>query len=608
MSNFTYFLFFIAALTVKCLYFQYTTGLSTGPLNSPVNLYMLEISIGVLLIVLSAVTLLFGVKKKISLLILNLIFSVVLFGDTLYFRYYSNAITIPVLLQFGLAGSVGESMANLFKFKDVVYLADFPFLIAGLFFFKSPSNPLNFKTLLVRRIILSVFLAAAGLTGFYYGYSNAWKGAFPYDNNYVVNNAGILYFHYYDTKRYISENLFTDKTLSREEKKLLEEYYANKAAGGKKLNGISKGMNLMVVQVEAFQQFVINRRFNNQEITPNLNKFIKESLYFDNFYYQTGGGNTSDAEFLTNTSLYPLKEGAIYFRYPVNEYHSLPKALKEQGYTTYVFHANNPSFWNRTEMYKAVGFDHFISSGDFNTDEVLGWGLSDVSFFRQALDKIDTGKPFYSFLVTLSSHHPFNYFENYEAFNAGKYEKTFFGNYLKAAHYADAALGGLIDGLKNRGLYDNTVLVIYGDHFGIQKDQAEVLGEFLDQTTGEPQWTQLQKVPCFIHYPGLEEGKTLHTVGGQIDILPTTANLMGFECPFALGKDLLNCEKGYAVLRNSSVVTDEYIYINDSKAFYDQNGNMLNGGKSPAGFEKLQNELNISDIIIKKDAFSQNSQ
>ena len=146
-----------------------------------------------------------------------------------------------------------------------------------------------------------------------------------------------------------------------------------------------------------------------------------------------------------------MRDGAVYFKFPTNIYESLPKMLKQKGYTSYVFHANNPSFWNRTEMYKAIGFDKFINSKNFVLDDQLGWGLSDKSFFRQSLEMIDASKPFYGFFITLSSHHPYNYFDDYDGFDVGDYEDTMTGNYVKAANYVDQAIGQLFDDLKQEG-------------------------------------------------------------------------------------------------------------------------------------------------------------
>lgn len=344
---------------------------------------------------------------------------------------------------------------------------------------------------------------------------------------------------------------------------------------------------------------------NGREITPNLNKLVRESLYFDNIYVQVAGGNTSDAEFMGNISLYPAKEGAAYFRFATNEYNTIAKELKKEGYNSYALHAYGPAFWNRTEMYKAVGFDTFISSNDYVMDEYIGWGgwaLSDDSFYRQSMDIIDVTKPFYSFFVTLSGHHPYSYFEDKQTFDVGKYDRTYFGNYIKAQNYADAAIGRFIQKLKDMGLYENSLIVIYGDHTGLPKTQAKELLEFLGLSESKVDWIKLQKVPLLIHCPGVE-GEIIDTTGGQIDILPMIANMMGFENYYALGKDLLNTQKGYAVLRNGSVLTDEYYYCSEDDTVYDmKTGEVLDKKDYEEEIQKYQKELRISDIILEKDA------
>jgi len=430
-----------------------------------------------------------------------------------------------------------------------------------------------------------------------------------YDNNYIVKNFGIGYFHYYDVKKYLKENYLRDKKLRTEEKNELtsffEEKNKEKAALSNRFKGIAKGKNLIIVQMEALQHFVINSKMNGREITPNLNKLVKESLYFDNIYVQVAGGNTSDAEFMTNTSLYPAKEGAAYFRFATNEYNTIPKELKKEGYNSYALHAYGPAFWNRTEMYKAIGFDTFISSNDYVMDEYIGWGgwaLSDDSFFRQSLEKIDVTKPFYSFFITLSGHHPYSYFEDKQTFDVGKYDRTYFGNYIKAQNYADAALGRFIERLKEMGLYENSLIVIYGDHTGLPKTQAKELLEFLGVDDNKVDWIKLQKIPLLIHCPGVK-GETISTTGGQVDIFPMIANMMGFENYYALGKDLLNTEKGYAVLRNGSVLTDDYYYCSEDDTVYDlRSGEVLDKKDYEDEIQKYQKELQISDIILEKDA------
>lgn len=602
LAELVYILFFIGSILVKCFYFQFTTQINNRPFSAAINVIMLTATFGVVLILTAITLLVFNKRRKAALLAVDFLLSLILLADTLYFRYYYNAISVPVLAQIGLVGSVGGSILNLSRVKDLVYIIDFPVLAAGLFFMR------RFGTLrvgFVKRLAVTVLAAAVGFGIFQFAYRRADTTTF--DNNYIIKNLGIFYFHTFDVKRFASENLFTNKSLSKEDVENITNYFENKkAAGGEKLKGIAKGKNLIIIQVEALQNFVIGSKINGVEITPNLNKLAEESLYFKNFYYQVAGGNTSDAEFLCNASLYPAKEGAVYFRYATNTYFTLPKTLKAQGYTSYVSHAYMPSFWNRTEAYKAIGFDRFFSSNDFVLDELVGWGgwaLSDSSFFRQTMKKIDTNKPFYGFFITLSSHHPFSYFENSKDFNVGDFEKTYLGNYLKAAHYADACIGEFVRKLKNSGLFDNTVLVLYGDHSAVPKTQSADLFKFLGIPYSELEWAKQQKVPLLLHYPGLDKGQVIDTTGGEIDIFPTVANLMDIEAPYAMGKDLLNTDKGYAVLRTGSFSTDDMTYLSwTDKAYKLSDSTELRKEAYEKELDFAKNELYISDLILKKDA------
>lgn len=597
-----FWIFFILASLIKFIYFQFTTGLNAKPYTSSTNLLMLTASLSALIIFSSFVFLVFRKKRCIGLLVLDFLLTLILISDTIYFRYYSNSITVPVLFQVGLMGPLGESIKNLIKSSDVIYFFDFPVLLIGIFI----SIRKGFdKILIKKRLVFSLIGLAVGLIMFYCVSSNTNTLWFPYDKNYVSKQLGIAYFHYYDVKSYLLENVFVNKSLSSKEKATVTNYFEtkNKEKTGTKFQGIAKNKNLIIVQLEAFQQFLINRKRNGKEITPNINKLISESLYFNNFFYQVGAGNTSDAEFLNNNSLYPAKESAAYFRYPSNTYHALPKLLKQQGYNAFAFHAYTASFWNRSVMYKTIGFDKFFSAKDYKPGERIGFGLNDTDFLIQSLSKIDKTKPFYSFMVTLSSHFAYAPFEYY-SFDTGKYEHTELGNYFKAANYVDKSLGNFISELKKQGLYDNSVLVLYGDHFMMPKGKADQLLEYLNLDHSDFTWTKNEKVPLIIHYPGVKNGVTENITGGQIDIYPTVANLLGIDPQFAMGKDLLNSANGYVVLRNGSVITDKFVYVNEQKAAYDvTSGKILDKALYEKDLKEYLNELTISDLILKKNVF-----
>ena len=115
--------------------------------------------------------------------------------------------------------------------------------------------------------------------------------------------------------------------LSKEDKlKIKKKFEKNHIDENNLCYGQYKGKNLIVLQIEALQNFAIDLKVDGKEVTPNLNKFVKRSLYFSNYYAQIGGGNTSDAEFAVNNSMY-LMQGSAYFRYQNNDYSSIGKLL-----------------------------------------------------------------------------------------------------------------------------------------------------------------------------------------------------------------------------------------------------------------------------------------
>lgn len=596
-----YIILFAGSIFCKGVLMQFQNHISFRPLSSKINIFMGLSSIGFVLIMFS-ILFIFYSRNKIIFLIANVFLSLVLFSDAVYFRYYSTIITVPVISNARYLGSIGGSIVSLLRKSDILYFFDLPLFLAFSIVFRKKAV----KSSIISRLLISVVAFALGLASF--AVARGQNDMSVYDNNYIVKNFGIGYFHYYDTKKFIAENL-RDKNLTSVEKQDIIEFLDKRSKNntGNNYKGIAKGKNLIVIQVEALQQFVIGLKVEGKEVTPNLNKLMEDSVYFDNIYVQVAGGNTSDAEFMANNSLYPAKEGTAYFRFATNDFHSLPKILKESGYNSYAAHAYSPSFWNRTEMYKAIGFDDFISQNDFVLDEFIGWGgwaLSDDSFYRQTLEKIDKSKPFYSFFVTLSSHHPYSYFDDKQTFDVGEFEKTYLGNYLKAQNYADAAIGRFIEKLKEEGLYDESLLVIYGDHHGLPKAQGgEDLFKLLKGTDSKLNWAKLQKVPVFMHCRGLDSG-VIEKSGGQIDINPTIMNLMGLDSYYGIGKDMLNVDKGYAVFRNGSVVTDEYYYFSDEDKVYDfKNGNELNKADYDQKIKEYLEDLKISDLILEKDAY-----
>lgn len=552
---------------------------------------------------------LFGGRKTrtIVLLLLDIVVSFIFIADLVYYRYYNDVISTAVLMQVTLMDSVAESIFNLFRMYDLLFVLDIPVMavIAVKAFRKREQVPVpRFR----RRAVSAVAMLLAGSLMVGYGFydvqrimgKNIFRAVF--DHTFFVSKVGLLNFHGFDAYSHVRNNVMGGSTISEAEKNRVMEYFKGRTeqTSGKRLEGSMKGKNLIVVQLEAFQNLFINREINGQEITPNLNKFIKRSIYFNNYYTQTGSGNTSDAEFLSNASFYPLSEGSVYFRCTGNEFETLPWLLRDQGYSTMSMHAYKASYWNRATMHPLLGFERFVSRDDYKIDETLGWGLSDGSFLRQSLKIMeDSKKPFYAFAITLSSHHPYEAFASDESFDAGPFNGTFEGNYIKGLHYADKALGEFFDELDRTGMMDKSVIVLYGDHQGLQKGSLDTIkSQFGLKTNNDLGWFQMLNIPLIIHLPGDSEAGVNPTVGGQVDLFPTLANLMGLKPEYSLGKDLLNTEKGYAVFRNGNVIDGETVYLKGKDKCYDWTSEAEVPKESFREYiDMAENDLYISDLV-----------
>jgi phosphoglycerol transferase MdoB-like AlkP superfamily enzyme len=309
----------------------------------------------------------------------------------------------------------------------------------------------------------------------------------------------------------------------------------------------AQGKNVIVVQLESFQQFLIPLVIDGKSVTPHLQKLAQEALVFPNIFQSISQGNTVDAEFVINTSFYPPFSEASSHKYGQKELPSLPRRLHERGYTSVTLHTNTASFWNRDALYPALGFDRYYDNTYFGNDDVIAFGPSDTVLYEKTLpiltDLRASQRPFYAHVIAQSSHHPFRLPEHHRSFALPPaWENTLVGRYVQSAHYVDEALGAFIADLKQTGLWDESIFVVYGDHFGLsphsfdKKDQA-----LLTWALGHPYDFRTQfNVPLLIAAPGIAP-RTVTQVGGQIDIMPTLAALLGINVSedFVFGQDLL---------------------------------------------------------------------
>lgn len=593
-----YYSIIIIALFYKTMYFHEVSGIYN--LEPERNFLALSV-IGCILILISIVLIISFNKTKWTILIVNIIISALILADIIYSKYYYNALTVSVVFyQFKFLNTIKDSATALFDFQNLIVFADIPILIIIGLFIKEAKG----KKWWAIKGVLAIIIFTIGFSFFKEAYVNSDVSLFLWEKKNIARDLGVLYHHYDDIKSTFKRLSVSSKPLNKSEKENIENGKYKKTVN--KYTGIAKSKNLIILQLEAIQGFVINAKIEGQEITPNLNKLIKNNIYCDNLYFQANYGNTSDAEFIVNNSLYPSQTGAVYYEYPLNTYYSVANVLSKQNYYTAAFHGYEAEFWNRVEMYRSLGFQKYYSKDDFKAEKIIGLGISDDEFFKQSLSYLidnSEGNPFYGFMVALSSHHPYVYF-NDSTLNVGEYEGTMLGNFFKGANYVDKAIGEMIEFMKEKNIYDDTVIAIYGDHAAIFDDEAENLCKYLNIEYNDINWSTIQKVPLIISAPGINKGVQVNAPAGQIDILPTIANLMDIDIPYMYGRDILSDEHAYAVLPRGNIITEEFIFMISEHNFYD-----INTKQKLEETDELLNEArsyyrkkNISQTILERNA------
>jgi uncharacterized sulfatase len=517
--------------------------------------------IGFLLLVFWFIYLFKNKGRAISSITVNVIISFLLLVDLWYLRGFNTLPTLHILLAGGNLGDSISSFLALVAKKDVIFMLDIPFFILYAIARKKkykymPSNIPAAAFLLVFGICsIAVFAPLANkLTS---KTPMDWI-FYRLDATATINNISPIGY-----EQYSSYLFFNDKSsisLSKQQVNNIQQWYKykNENLPDNEYKGMFKGKNLIIIQVESLENFVINKKINGQEITPNLNKMLNNSLYFNNYHEQVGAGNSSDADLMTNASVYPIQMGATLTLNPSTKYNTLPMMLKNQGYYTSAIHPDAGSFWNWMPALSSMGFDKCYDSTNYKKTETINIGIGDGEYLSQVKPILDKQKqPFYSFIVTLSSHTPFDLPEKYRDLKLDEQlDKSKLGGYFQCIHYTDQQLGIFFDGLKQDGILDNSVVVMYGDHEGVHKYFKQDI-EALPQK--ESWWLDNDKrIPLIIYQSSLQQGKTIETVGGQIDVMPTVAYLMGIDPKTyqntAMGRNLLNTKKSFAVLRNARVL------------------------------------------------------
>lgn len=554
----------------------------------------------------------FATKRKIPIyLTVNLVLTGILFAVIMYYKYYGVIVTYKALDQVNQVTAVKNSVFSLldpyflFIFIDVIVLAIWLYRSNNAKTWRSKHSGRVRKSTVTTVFVLSLIVCMF----------NILPNRASMNELVKAEQMGILNYEAYTILSAAKKPDMVPHTEITQAS--INEIKKVKTVNEPKLQGIAKEKNLIIIQLESFQNFLLGLEVDGQEVTPNMNMLMNESLYFPKFYQQVGSGNTSDAEFVVNSSMYIPRTGAASQMYAMKELPSLPKLLKASGYQSATFHTNVVEFWNRKELYEALSFDHYYDAEYFGDEDQIFFGASDEVLYRKSMtelkDMANSGQPFYAHVLSMTAHHPYTTPpEKDKIVLPEAYQKTMVGDYLRAQSYADAALGEFITELKQSGIWDNSLIVIYGDHLGLplyslDQHEKDLMAEIHGREYG---YADMINIPLLILGEGIEPEVSSHT-GGQVDLLPTIANLLGIslEEQIHFGQDMVN--------QSSNLLPERYYlpsgsYVNDTTLFVSGSGyedgeehllkqqsiDALNSSNEE--YERALQLLNLSDSYVEQ--------
>lgn len=546
--------------------------------------------------------------KNSYLIIVSTLLSIVLYANVAFYRFYNDFITLPVLFQTDNVGQLGSSITEIVNWYDFLFFIDVLVLIIAMIFIPQLDNKIAIRKN-VRRAYFVIALAIAFLN---LGLAETERPQLltrSFDREILVKNIGTYNYHLYDF--YIQSKSSAQRALANGSELVEIDNYvqANQASPNEEMFGKYAGRNVILVQLESLQNFVINNEMNGEVVTPFLNSLTndKDTYYFNDFYHQTSLGKTSDSEFIVENSLFGLGRGAVFFTHGGNTYNSMAERLGNNGYFTNVMHSNNDSFWNRDMMYKALNIDKFYDVNSYSvTDEnSVNWGLKDIPFAEQSVELMtEMPQPFYSRLITLTNHYPFYLNEEDKMIPEYTSNSGTLNRYFQTVRYLDESIKVLFEQLKEKGLYENSIIVMYGDHYGISENHNKAMAMYLDkEEITAYDSALLQSVPLFIHIPGSGDGKVVDETAGQIDIRPTVLHLLGIDTSndMQLGADLFSEEhEEFVIFRDGRFVTDELIFAGET-CFERPSGEEVDIAACQPYIDRAQVELSYSDKIINGD-------
>lgn len=556
------------AITIICVLLKTVLFYKMSMYQNSSNIFSIVMVSFVFLIVIFAIPMLFKRKTRfIITVIFNFLLSALLCANEIYYLYSSNLISVSQISNLQYGREISTALPNLIEARQILYFIDIIAIIVLVILrkIKFNKNMKHYYYVSLTYVVTATLLACTVLPI----WINKAKET-QYNKAIQVGFSSIYGYYCLD----ISSNLNMKKNLKyKTSEAVLDEYnklkqsYSDNYSLEYDFRNAAVNKNVIVLQLESVQKFVINKTINGKEITPNINKFVNENIEFTNMQNQSYS-STADSEFSEMNSVYPLENGMSFAMYPTNDYSDIFKMFKKNGYTTTYIHGNVGMFWNREAVYSRLQIDNLIFDDIFDENvERIHHYVSDEEVYKKSVELMkEYDNKFFVNIVASSSHMDFdlpgirNKDEKVTIDVGEKYKYTLFGNYLESMNYADYAFGILIDELKKAGLYDDTVIFVYGDHAGVQMRNAEMLDFIENEISSNDIKTQINysNVMCALKLPGVKHME-INKPTSKLDIKPTLTEICGIGDEFSLGTSMFS-NKNFVGINNGIVITDKYFY------------------------------------------------
>ena len=491
-------------------------------------------------------------KKKIGKIVYILFFILCLVLYLVNNIYYSMTGVFFDFSMVMLAGEGSEYFLDSIKNCDLsVYLFLIPIFITFILAIKvyPKEEHKSYKKMIIS---LFIFIVLHSVTPLFLGKANeeltwsTWRNPRNIYNSFNDNNKAIKVsgLYEYTTRNFYVTFLKKESTNEKDIEFLKEEYSKEKETSKNKYTGKYKDNNLIIVQLEGLDSWLINKND-----TPTLYSMMKNSINFTNHYsYYNGGGSTFNSEFAVNTGfITPLSYTQNAYTFNKNSFpYSLAHLFKEQGYAVNAFHMNTKEYYSRGTNYKNWGYDNYYGLVDQNTYKDNSYYLDrELLLNEEFKEKMFSSEKFVDYIITYTNHMPFNPekgnckmlldLDSKDNENVS-YDLTEEDCARRQVKETDYMMELLVKELKERELFDKTTIVVLTDHYLYTLSDKSILDKYKNTSNN-----LINRTPFFI-YTNNKDRKTIKTVTSQLNVLPTVLNLFGIDYNpnYYIGQDALN--------------------------------------------------------------------